>query len=62
MLYTAILSFKMAPCNSEYKFNLTRDEAEKQLEKWRKECGEDNPNQPVFEIFEEQIDEDDRVD
>lgn len=59
MLYTAILSFKMLPCNSEYKFNLTREEAEKQIEKWREECGEDNPNQPVFEMFEEQINEDD---
>lgn len=55
MTYTAKLSFKGLPCNSEYRFGLTLAEAKRQIEEWRKECGEDNPNEPVFEILEESV-------
>lgn len=58
MTYTAVLSFKNLACNSEFKFNLTREEAEEQIEEWRKKCGEDNPYMPVFEIIEENSEND----
>lgn len=54
MTYTARLSFKLLPCNKEYKTGLSLEEAKRQVEKWREECGENNPNDPLFEIFEEE--------
>lgn len=54
MTYTARLSFKLLPCDKEYKTGLSLEEAKRQVEKWRKECGENNPNDPLFEIFEDE--------